>query len=136
MAIAAGLHMDARRMFHGLALDWEAEKFMQFVADVKAADDGALQIMYGIDREPPESTRDDLSGYASARPVRMGNAAFNQRQNDIFGAVLDAILLRTRRKKRLLRRLWSIVESQATCAALALIEPVGRMIMLERLADL
>ena len=56
--------------------------------------------MYGIDghRELPESTREELSGYAGARPVRMGNGAFDQRQNDVFGAVLDSILLHTRQQ--------------------------------------
>ena len=74
-------------------------------------DDGALQIMYGIDgrRDLTESTRDDLSGYAGASPVRVGNGAFDQRQNDVYGAVLDSILLHTRRSQRLPRRLWPIV---------------------------
>jgi GH15 family glucan-1,4-alpha-glucosidase len=103
---------------HWLHLDWEADEFMQFVADVETTEDGSLQIMYGIDgrRDLPETTRDDLSGYAGARPVRVGNAAFSQRQNDVFGAVLDSILLHTRRNERLPRRLWPIVESQAACA--------------------
>jgi alpha,alpha-trehalase len=103
---------------HWLNLDWEADEFMQFIADVKATEDGSLQIMYGIDgrRDLPESMRDDLSGYAGARPVRVGNAAFSQRQNDVFGAVLDSILLHTRRNQRLPRRLWPIVEAQAECA--------------------
>jgi GH15 family glucan-1,4-alpha-glucosidase len=103
---------------HWLKLDWEADEFMQFVADVEATEDGSLQIMYGVDgrRDLLESTRDDLSGYAGARPVRVGNAAFRQRQNDVFGAVLDSILLHTRRNERLPRRLWPIVESQAECA--------------------
>lgn len=104
---------------HWLNLDWEADEFMQFVADLEPADDsGALQIMYGIDgrRDLTETTRDDLSGYAGARPVRIGNGAFDQRQNDVFGAVLDSILLHTRKSARLPRRLWPIVETQAECA--------------------
>ena len=103
---------------HYLNLDWEADEFMQFVADVEPNEDGALQIMYGIDgrRDLTESTRDDVSGYAGARPVRIGNGAFDQRQNDVYGAVLDAILLHTHRSDRLPRRLWPIVQSQAECA--------------------
>ena len=106
---------------HYLGLDWEAEEFMQFVADVEANEDGALQIMYGIDgrRDLTETTRDDLSGYAGAQPVRVGNGAFDQRQNDVFGAVLDSILVHTRRSERLPRRLWPIVQSQAGCATAA-----------------
>jgi alpha,alpha-trehalase len=110
---------------HFLNLDWEADEFMQFIADLEANDDGALQIMYGIDgrRDLTESTRDELSGYAGARPVRIGNGAFDQRQNDVFGAVLDSILLHTRRSERLPRRLWPIVQSQAECATKVWREP-------------
>jgi GH15 family glucan-1,4-alpha-glucosidase len=110
---------------HWLNLDWEADEFMQFVADVEPTEDGSLQIMYGIDgrRDLTESTRDDLSGYAGARPVRIGNGAFDQRQNDVFGAVLDSILLHTRRSERLPRRLWPIVETQAELASNVWREP-------------
>ena len=110
---------------HWLNLDWEADEFMQFVADVEPTEDGSLQIMYGIDgrRDLTETTRDDLSGYAGARPVRIGNGAFDQRQNDVFGAVLDSILLHTRQAQRLPRRLWPIVESQADCASNVWREP-------------
>jgi GH15 family glucan-1,4-alpha-glucosidase len=103
---------------HWLNLDWEADEFMQFVADVEPGEDGALQIMYGIDgrRDLTEWTLDDLSGYEGARPVRIGNGAFNQRQNDVFGAVLDSIVLHTRRSQKLPRRLWPIVKAQAQCA--------------------
>jgi alpha,alpha-trehalase len=103
---------------HYLDLDWEADEFMQFLADLEPNHDGGLQIMYGIDgrRDLTESTRDELSGYAGAHPVRVGNGAFDQRQNDVFGAVLDSILLHTQRSQRLPRRLWPIVESQAKCA--------------------
>jgi alpha,alpha-trehalase len=110
---------------HWLNLDWEADEFMQFVADLEANEDGALQIMYGIDgrRDLTESTLDHLTGYAGARPVRIGNGAYDQRQNDVFGAVLDSILLHTRKSARLPRRLWPIVESQAECATKVWREP-------------
>ncbi|HUH80211.1 MAG TPA: glycoside hydrolase family 15 protein [Solirubrobacteraceae bacterium] len=103
---------------HYLNLDWEAEEFMQFIADLEPNDDGALQIMYGIDgrRDLSESIRGELTGYAGARPVRVGNGAYSQRQNDVFGAALDSVLLHTRRSQRLPRRLWPMVEAQATCA--------------------
>jgi alpha,alpha-trehalase len=110
---------------HWLNLDWEADEFMQFVADIEATEDGSLQIMYGIDgrRDLTETTRDDLTGYAGARPVRIGNGAFDQRQNDVYGAVLDSIMIHTRRSERLPRRLWPIVESQAECAKKVWREP-------------
>ena len=104
---------------HWLNLDWEADEFMQFVADLEVNEDGGLQIMYGIDgrRDLTESTLPHLSGYAGARPVRIGNGAFDQRQNDVFGAALDSIFLHTRRSKRLPRRLWPLIQAQAECAS-------------------
>ena len=110
---------------HYLNLDWEADEFIQFVADLEPNEDGALQIMYGIDgrRDLTETTRDDLSGYAGARPVRIGNGAFDQRQNDVFGAVLDSVLIHTQRSQRLPRRLWPIVQAQAECATAVWQEP-------------
>src|SRR6266516_3567561 len=110
---------------HMLNLDWEADECMQFVADVEATEDGSLQSMYGIDgrRDLTESTRDELTGYAGARPVRIGNGAFDQRQNDVFGAVLDSILLHAQHSQRLSRQLWPIVQSQAECAITVWQEP-------------
>ena len=103
---------------HYLDLDWEADEFMQFIADLERNDDGGLQIMYGIDgrRDLTETVRAELSGYAGARPVRIGNGAFDQRQNDVFGAALDSVLLHTRRSQRLPRRLWPLIQAQAECA--------------------
>jgi GH15 family glucan-1,4-alpha-glucosidase len=110
---------------HYLDLDWEAEEFMQFVADLECNENGALQIMYGIDgrRDLTESMREELSGYAGAHPVRIGNGAYDQRQNDVYGAALDSILLHTRRSQRLPRRLWPIVQAQAECASSVWREP-------------
>src|SRR4029079_2213520 len=60
---------------HLLGLDWEAEEFMQCACDIEPNSDGALQIMYGIDgrRDLTESFREELTGYAGAYPVRIGN---------------------------------------------------------------
>jgi GH15 family glucan-1,4-alpha-glucosidase len=110
---------------HWLNLDWEADEFMQFIADLEPDADGSLQIMYGIDgrRDLTETTIDELSGYVGARPVRVGNGAFDQRQNDVYGAALDSLLLHTRRSERLPRRLWPIVQSQADGASRVWREP-------------
>jgi GH15 family glucan-1,4-alpha-glucosidase len=49
--------------------------------------------MYGIDREKKltEKTLDHLSGYKGSKPVRIGNAAYKQKQNDIYGILMDVI---------------------------------------------
>jgi GH15 family glucan-1,4-alpha-glucosidase len=110
---------------HLLGLDWEADEFMQFVGDIEPNSDGGLQIMYGIDgrRDLTESFREELTGYAGAYPVRIGNGAFDQRQNDVYGAVLDSILKHTMHSQRLPRRLWPVVEAQAECATKAWRKP-------------
>ena len=99
---------------YALGFDWEANDFFHFVADVAAAEGGDLQIMYGVDGERAlqESTLDHLSGYDGARPVRIGNAAYAQRQHDVWGAVVGAIDLYTRAHERVVDRLWAIVQTQ------------------------
>jgi alpha,alpha-trehalase len=79
---------------HTLGFDQEARDFMRFIISV-CRDDPDLQIMYGIggERELTESTLDHLGGYGGARPVRIGNGAYDQRQNDVWGALLDSIYL-------------------------------------------
>ena len=77
---------------HTLGFDHEARDFMRFIVDV-CRDHPDLQIMYGIDheRELTEKTLDHLSGYGGAKPVRIGNGAYDQRQNDVWGSLLDSI---------------------------------------------
>ncbi|HEU4739878.1 MAG TPA: glycoside hydrolase family 15 protein [Solirubrobacterales bacterium] len=77
---------------HTLGFDQEARDFMRFIVDV-CHDHPDLQIMYGIghERDLTESTLDHLSGYGGARPVRIGNGAFDQRQNDVWGSLLDSV---------------------------------------------
>jgi len=99
---------------YALGFDWEANDFFHFVADVAAAEGGDLQLMYGVhgERALQESTLDHLSGYGDARPVRIGNAAYTQRQHDVWGAVVGAIDLYTRAHERVDDRLWTIVQTQ------------------------
>ena len=54
-----------------------------------------LQIMYGIghERDLDEKILDHLGGYGGARPVRIGNGAYDQRQNDVWGSLLDSVYL-------------------------------------------
>ncbi len=99
---------------NALGLDWEANDFFRFVADIAEAEDGDLQLMYGVDgeRSLPESTLDHLSGYEGARPVRVGNAAYSQCQHDVWGAIVRAIDLHTGPHHRVDDRLWRIVQTQ------------------------
>jgi GH15 family glucan-1,4-alpha-glucosidase len=110
---------------NALGLEWEADDFVQFVADVARNEDGSLQIMYGVggEKELPERTLDHLTGYEGASPVRVGNGAFDQRQNDVFGAVLDSIYLHTREYGHTSQRLWPVIEDQARCAMTVWREP-------------
>jgi GH15 family glucan-1,4-alpha-glucosidase len=75
-----------------LGFDWEANDFFHFVAEVAGRDGAKLQIMYGLDGTPQleEETLEHLSGYEGARPVRVGNAAYTQDQNDVWGSLLGA----------------------------------------------
>jgi GH15 family glucan-1,4-alpha-glucosidase len=93
-----------------LGFDWEASDFFSFIADVAATGED-LQIMYGIDgeRELVESTLDHLEGYQRSRPVRVGNGAFDQKQHDVWGALLDSVYLHSRERDRLDDRLWTIL---------------------------
>jgi GH15 family glucan-1,4-alpha-glucosidase len=95
-----------------LGFDWEANDFFYFVADLAEGAEGELQIMYGIDGESrlDEYELDHLSGYGGARPVRVGNGAYRQRQHDVWGAVLDSIYLHTRSRDQLPERLWPIIK--------------------------
>ena len=77
---------------HTLGFDHEARDFMRFIVDV-CKDRPDLQIMYGIghERDLTERTLDHLEGYGGAKPVRVGNGAYDQRQNDVWGSLLDSI---------------------------------------------
>jgi GH15 family glucan-1,4-alpha-glucosidase len=79
---------------HTLGFDQEARDFMRFIVAV-CEDRPDLQIMYGIghERDLEEKTLDHLEGYGGAKPVRIGNGAHDQRQNDVWGSLLDSIYI-------------------------------------------
>jgi alpha,alpha-trehalase len=110
---------------HALGLDWEADDFVQYVADVPRNEDGSLQIMYGIkgQKDLNESVLEHLKGYEGAVPVRVGNAAYQQRQNDVYGAVLDSVYLHAKRRDHIPDRLWPVLADQVQCASQAWKEP-------------
>jgi alpha,alpha-trehalase len=100
---------------HSLGFDWEAVDFFSFIAELAECDDD-LQIMYGIggERDLTESTLDHLPGYADSRPVRVGNAAFAQRQHDVWGALLDSVYLHSQAVDHLDNRIWPILDKQVS----------------------
>jgi GH15 family glucan-1,4-alpha-glucosidase len=71
----------------------EAKFWRDWLLRAIAGDPQDLQIMYAVDgaRELPERELDHLPGYAGSRPVRVGNAAVNQRQTDVLGEVMAAL---------------------------------------------
>ena len=70
-----------------------AKRFMAFVKDILKSKSDSLQIMYGIDgsRTLKEEILPHLAGYENSQPVRIGNAAYFQKQNDTFGYLMDVI---------------------------------------------
>ena len=83
--------------FLRLGLTSEAEQFMAWLEQraVEGARGGPLQIMYRIDgrHELPEEVLGHLDGYRGSRPVRVGNAAAEQLQLDIYGELMDSVYL-------------------------------------------
>jgi alpha,alpha-trehalase len=95
-----------------LGFDWEANDFFWFIADLAEASD-ELQIMYGIDggKDLSEELLPHLEGYDGARPVRIGNGAFEQKQHDVWGAILDSVWIHTKSRDTLDERLWPILST-------------------------
>ncbi len=69
------------------------KRYMNFIIDIIPDKDEKIQIMYGINKEKdlPEKRLSHLKGYCNSRPVRIGNAAYKQKQNDIYGILMDVI---------------------------------------------
>jgi len=97
-----------------LGFEWEANDYFAFIADVIERDHEDLQIVYRIDgsRDLDEHVLDHLHGYQGASPVRIGNAAYSQHQNDVWGTVLDSLYLHTKSRDWLDDRVWRMARQQ------------------------
>jgi GH15 family glucan-1,4-alpha-glucosidase len=98
----------------------EALGFRDFLLRVGTGDPSAIQIMYGIggERRLTEFELDALPGYEGSKPVRVGNAASEQFQLDVYGEVAGVMFLGAELLGRIERRLWprwrAIVEHVGT----------------------
>jgi alpha,alpha-trehalase len=70
-----------------------AKSFMGFIKRILRSKSDSFQIMYGIDGSKilKEEILPHLAGFENSQPVRIGNAAYNQRQNDSLGYLMDVI---------------------------------------------
>src|SRR5512140_2534276 len=89
----------------------EAVQFMKWLEDRvhEKESQGSLQIMYGIHGEHrlTEETLPHLEGYRHSAPVRIGNAAYNQLQLDIYGELMDSMYLSDKYAKLISYDLWT-----------------------------
>jgi GH15 family glucan-1,4-alpha-glucosidase len=96
-----------------LGYEWEANDYFYFIADI-AERDQSLQIVYGIDGEAnlSEHVLEHLTGYDGARPVRIGNAAYVQKQHDVWGSVIESVYLHAESRDHVPERWWPILQRQ------------------------
>jgi GH15 family glucan-1,4-alpha-glucosidase len=94
----------------------EAFAWRAWLARAVAGDPRDVQIMYGVggERRLDEWEADWLPGYANSAPVRIGNAAVNQRQLDVYGEVIDALSLGRANGIAVDRHAWSLQRALLT----------------------
>jgi len=81
------------RVVHELGHKNVIRRYLEYIINLIPDKGENFQIMYGINREKEltEKILSHLAGYKNSKPVRIGNAAFNQQQNDIYGVLMDII---------------------------------------------
>src|SRR5205814_1982947 len=88
------------RALFGLGCSEEAEGFVSWLLQATRLTQPELRILYDVygNRPKPERIIDHFAGYAGSRPVRVGNAAVDQLQLDVYGEVIHAATELVRRK--------------------------------------
>lgn len=73
--------------------DESARRFIVFIKGILKTKEDKFQIMYGIrgERILHEEELSHLAGYENSKPVRIGNAAYFQKQNDVYGYLMNVI---------------------------------------------
>ncbi|WP_371871130.1 glycoside hydrolase family 15 protein [Mycolicibacterium agri] len=100
-----------------LGLEREADDFLSFIAEVSCANTGEhvpLQVMYAVggERNLAEVDLSHLTGYDGARPVRIGNAAYQQDQHDVWGTILETVYLHANSRHDIPETVWLMVKRQ------------------------
>lgn len=107
----ASLTVDALKK---IGRDHEAKKLMSFLFEHSANKKQPLRLMYGIHGETDlkEKILGHLDGYMGSKPVRIGNGAYNQQQNDIYGSLIDLLYLYYvyyEYEKKMTRKFWNFL---------------------------
>jgi GH15 family glucan-1,4-alpha-glucosidase len=96
-----------------------AERFIQFILERMLVKNENIGVMYGINGERliNEKILGHLNGFKGSTPVRIGNAAYRQRQNDVYGELIEAFysyyIANPSDQKDLDEELWTVVRSLA-----------------------
>ncbi len=94
-----------------------ADGFIDFILNRMQLKHEDIGVMYGINGEEKldEFTLDHLSGYKDSKPVRIGNAAYTQKQNDLYGELIETIYtyfyINRRGSFQLNEEIWTMVRS-------------------------
>ncbi len=99
-----------------------SENFIKFILGRMLLKTENIAVMYGIngERDIEEHILSHLKGYEGSAPVRIGNAAYKQQQNDVYGELIEAIysyyIINARNRKNFDEELWTVVRSLANRA--------------------